>query len=228
MSTPRALALGLLLAQLLVSRVAAAPPAPDPAPARPPPAGLVRLDEAAPAVLVEPRYATAQNVTGAALPGYGAPAAWCRPELARALQAAAEALAAEGLGLRVYDAYRPARASAALVGWAQASGRADLLRDGYIASRSGHAHGHTVDLTLVDLGTGEPLDMGTPWDDFTPASHRGGVAGPAAAHRERLRAAMVAQGLVPYDKEWWHFRLPLSGTTPLDVPYGADEPLSPP
>jgi D-alanyl-D-alanine dipeptidase len=179
-------------------------------------------------VQVEPRYAAAQNVTGAPLPGYGAPEAWCRPELARALQAAAVDLADEGLGLRVYDAYRPARASLALVAWARAAGREDLLRDGYIASRSGHAHGHTVDLTLIDLASGAALDLGTPWDDFTPASHRGGVGGEAGARRERLRAAMVAQGLVPYDKEWWHFRLPLAGTAPLDLPYGAAEALSPP
>src|SRR5215210_4550945 len=77
---------------------------------------------------------------------------------------AERALLAQGLALEVFDAYRPVRATLAMVEWTHRVGRADLLRDGYIASRSRHNLGAAIDLTLVERDTGRELDMGTPFD----------------------------------------------------------------
>lgn len=189
-----------------------------------PPDGMVRLSEAITGIEIEPRYGTSDNFTGAPLPGYGAPQLWLKEPVARALAHVHAGLADQGLGLRVYDAYRPRRASEAMVAWTHRTDQAHLLRDGYIAARSGHNHGHTVDLTLVHRATGEAVDMGGAWDTFSAVSHHTGASGPAQEARETLRQAMVAAGFVPYDKEWWHFRFPLKGTVPLDLPYGCHEP----
>jgi D-alanyl-D-alanine dipeptidase len=80
-----------------------------------------------------------------------------------------------------------------------------LLRDGYIASQSRHNLGVAIDLTLVDRATGRELDMGTPFDTFSPAAHTANATGTAAANRARLTRIMEAQGFVNYDQEWWHF-----------------------
>jgi D-alanyl-D-alanine dipeptidase len=189
-----------------------------------PPAGFVVLDEALPGVRLDPRYASADNFTGAPLPGYGRPTLWALEAVAVALAQVRVDLAQDGLDIMIYDAYRPVRASRAMVAWTQRTGQGSLLVDGYIAPRSGHNHGHTVDLTLVHRDTGVPLDMGGAWDTFSEVSHVGSATGPAADHRKRLQAAMRAAGFRPYSKEWWHFRLPVGGTVPLDLPYGCEEP----
>lgn len=198
---------------------APAPPAPvPPAPSvGPPPDGLVDLRDD-PDLRFAIRYATDDNFTGAPLPGYEAPGAWMTPAAAEALGAVADDLAPAGLQLLVYDAYRPVRATEAMVAWTERVGRQDLVRDGYIAARSGHNRGHTVDLTLVDPD-GTPLDMGTPWDTFSAASHTENATGPALANRHRLRDAMVARGFRPYSKEWWHFGFRDPTAVPRDVPY---------
>lgn len=123
--------------------------------------------------------------------------------------------------MRVYDAYRPARASGEMVAWARAAGRESLLRDGYVAGHSNHARGNTVDVTL-ESAQGELLDMGTAWDTFSAESHYAAARGDAKAHRKTLRRAMVQAGFKPYAREWWHFTLPEpAGLQRLDVPYGS-------
>jgi D-alanyl-D-alanine dipeptidase len=155
------------------------------------------------------------------VPGYGVAAAWLREDAARALAAVQAELATEGLGLLVHDGYRPRRATEAMVRWAEASGRTDLLDDGWIARRSMHNVGDAVDLTLVDLATGAPLDMGSPYDAFVPRSRVRGVEGEPLDRRLRLRAAMERHGFVPYELEWWHFTIRRERRGPaLDVPYG--------
>src|SRR6185436_10974324 len=91
-----------------------------------------------PAIVVEMRYATANNFTGAPLPGYLANRAFLRREAATALARVERDLRPHGLGLKVFDAYRPVRATLAMVDWTQRVNRPDLLKDGYIASRSRH------------------------------------------------------------------------------------------
>ena len=208
------------------TQVQSVPADSPPVPAPPaPPAGFVDLRVVLAGACFTAGYAAADNFTGAPLPGYGAPGAWLLAEPAAALARAQAALAAEGLALQIFDAYRPRRASAAMVAWAHRSGRSDLLRDGYIARRSGHNHGHTVDLGLARPGLCEPLDMGTAWDSFDPASRTDRATGEARRNRQRLLRVMGAAGFRNYSAEWWHFSLPLAGTRARDVPYG---PLDPP
>ena len=85
----------------------------------------------------------------------------------------------------------------------------NLFRDGYIASRSSHSRGSTVDITLVRLSDGKELDMGTPFDFFSPRAWPSDtrVSAQAQANRARLSRAMRKRGFRPYDKEWWHFTL---------------------
>lgn len=184
-----------------------------------PPPGFVVLSEAVPGVVLDVRYATANNFTAAPLPGYVPGVLWVHRSTAAALVRAQASLAEAGYRLRVYDAYRPSRASVAMVDWAQASGRLDLLREGYVARRSNHARGNTVDVTLESMA-GELLDMGTPWDSFSSKSHYTAARGEPRSHRKTLREAMLGVGFKPYAREWWHFTLPEpTGLPRLDIPY---------
>lgn len=195
-------------------------PTPQPAPVAVPPPGLVDLQAAIPTLRLSIGYATAANFTGAPLPGYEVAAAWAHPALADALVEVDRALANDGLGLLVYDAYRPRRATDAMVAWTRANDRGDLLRDGYIAAKSQHSRGLAIDLTLVDRETGAPLDMGGVWDAFERSSAAFAAKGDALAHRRKLRERMTRQAFVPHDGEWWHFSLPHPTAPVLDVPYG--------
>jgi D-alanyl-D-alanine dipeptidase len=122
----------------------------------------------------------------------------------------------------VFDCYRPARAVAHFMRWARDLGdtrrkaqfypavdKRDLFTLDYIAARSGHSRGATVDIALVRLPSGNAIDMGTPFDWFDrqswPSDRSVGQA--AQANRALLAAAMMRRGFKPYDKEWWHFTL---------------------
>jgi D-alanyl-D-alanine dipeptidase len=163
------------------------------------------------------RYATHNNFTGRRLPGYERPRAMLRPSAAAALGRVQARLRTEGLGLKVFDAYRPVRATLAMVDWAERSGNRWVLDQGYVARRSGHNLGITVDLTLVDQRTGRELAMGTPFDTFSEAAHTANATGEVMENRMRLKRAMEAEGFVNYDQEWWHYRM-ASDPAPLDVP----------
>jgi D-alanyl-D-alanine dipeptidase len=178
---------------------------------------LVDVRRVDPSIRVEARYATRFNFTGAALPGYDAPRALLRREAALALGRVQAALRADGLGLKVYDGYRPVRATAAMVAWARRVRREDLLRDGYIAERSRHNLGLAVDCTLVELATGRELRMGTAFDTFSPASHTAAATGEEAANRQRLVRAMAAAGFANLAEEWWHFSFAVPDPVRFDV-----------
>lgn len=170
-------------------------------------------------IRTEIRYATRNNFTGRRLPGYERPLALMRPEPARALARVHARLRAEGLGLKVFDAYRPVRATLAMVDWAERSGNGWVLEQGYVARESGHNLGSTVDLTLVDLRSGRELDMGTAYDVFSDAAHTANATGRVLENRMRLVRAMEAEGFANFEKEWWHFRRP-GDYSRLDVPLG--------
>lgn len=185
------------------------------------PPGFVDASDVVPGLRLEIRYAGPQNFTGAPVDGYEAARCLLTRPAAEALGRVQAGLAADGLGLKVFDCYRPARASARFLAWARGPGeetgkaayyptilKADLFRRGYIGARSGHSRGSSVDLTLI-RADGTELPMGTPFDLFGPASGRAapGVGTAEKANRERLRRAMSAAGFVPYDREWWHFAL---------------------
>ena len=184
-----------------------------------PPKDFVALSSLGDGVAVDARYHTSNNFTGAPLPGYEAAELWVRAEVGAALKAAAAKLETQGLGLLVLDGYRPVRATQAMVDWTRRTQQGHLITNGYIASKSGHNHGHTVDLTLMTRADGKEVDMGSPFDHFGPESHHGASVSPEAAKaRVVLSEAMKAAGFRPYSKEWWHYRLPVAGTSPLDVP----------
>jgi D-alanyl-D-alanine dipeptidase len=166
---------------------------------------LVDVPRAAPGVRIEPRYATPYNFMGEVLPGYAAARVLLRREAADSLAAVAAELAPEGLGLKVFDGYRPVRATQAMVAWTRRTQREDLLRDGYIAERSRHNLGLAVDLTLVELTSGQELKMGTAFDTFSRAAHTANASGVAAANRQRLKRAMEAHGFRNLPEEWWHY-----------------------
>lgn len=186
------------------------------------PEGFVYLDEAAPAIRAEVRYAQADNFVGAPVDGYRAARIVLSRPAAAALRQAADTLAPFGLGLKVFDAYRPQSAVDHFVRWAadlqdsrtkaRYYPRVDkqyLFRDGYIAAKSGHSRGSTVDVTLVNLVDGRELPMGTPFDFFGLESwpdHK--HPDPAVrVNRALLQQVMVRSGFRPLKEEWWHFTL---------------------
>lgn len=176
------------------------------------------LSELASAIRQEMRYATVNNFTGAPLPGYGRPVALLRREAAAALGRVADRLAGQGLGLKVWDGYRPVRATLAMVEWCEREGRTDLLDNGYIARRSRHNQGVAVDLTLVRLDSGAELDMGTAYDHFDATAHTANATGQVAVNRRLLVDAMEAEGFVNYENEWWHFSFDVPEPVPFDLP----------
>jgi D-alanyl-D-alanine dipeptidase len=184
-----------------------------------PPEGWIDLRVTIPDAVFHIGYATNDNFTGAPLPGYGAPGAWLRTDAAAALKRASEALAKDDLRLVVFDAYRPRRASVAMVTWAEETKRTDLLRDGFISARSQHNRGVAVDVGLADRD-GKLLDMGTPWDFFGPEAATNAVGGPPGQRRKQLANAMRAAGFRPLAIEWWHFVFGKDNAQhELDVPY---------
>jgi D-alanyl-D-alanine dipeptidase len=177
---------------------------------------LVDVRQVDSSIRVDARYAGADNFTGAPLPGYEAPKALLRREAAAALGRVQRRLRSGGLGLRVFDGYRPVRATRAMVAWTERVGRPDLVDSGYIARRSRHNMGVAVDLTLVDLVTGTEVPMGTAFDAFTPAAHTANATGRIARYRRILVRAMASEGFTNYDQEWWHFSYPVEGAVPFD------------
>jgi D-alanyl-D-alanine dipeptidase len=179
---------------------------------------LVNVQSVDPTIVVELRYATANNFTGAPLPGYQANRAYLRREAGAALARVQRDLKPRGLSLKVFDAYRPVRATLAMVDWTERVHRPDLLKDGYIASRSRHNLGLAIDLTLIDLVTGQELQMGTPFDTFSAAAHTANAGGLAAVNRQKLKAAMEAEGFLNYDQEWWHYSFNVPNPLRFDRP----------
>ena len=190
--------------------------------ARPAQSPFVDAAAQVPGLVVDMRYAGANNFVGRPIAGYEAPRCLLTAEAARALRAAQAELARDGLGLKAFDCYRPVRAVADFVAWARDPSdvrmkaayypdfeKPDLFRLGYIAGNSAHSRGSTIDLTLARLADGTELDMGTPFDFFGPASAPGSPAVTAtqAGNRQRLRRAMIRAGFKPYAQEWWHFTL---------------------
>lgn len=168
-------------------------------------------------IAVDMRYRGTDNFTGAPLPGYEANRAFLHRDAARAFARVHRSLASQGLGLKVFDAYRPVRATLAMVAWTQRVGRESLVRDGYISDRSRHNLGVAVDCTLVDRATGRELDMGTPFDTFSSAAHTANATGVAAENRAKFVAAMKQEGFANYEQEWWHYSFVVQNPRRFDV-----------
>lgn len=192
-----------------------------PAPAQIPD-GFVDMGEFLADVQIEARYAGDGNFVGAPIDGYEAEKVLLTREAADALLAVQIELRQIGLGLKLFDGYRPQRAVDHFVRWAQDPeddvmksvyyphvDKSELFEQGYIAEQSGHSRGSAVDLTLVLLETGEELDMGTRWDFFDPRSAPANqeVSLQHQARRTLLQITMIKHGFEPLAEEWWHFKL---------------------
>jgi D-alanyl-D-alanine dipeptidase len=182
-------------------------------------AGLVDIHRYAPGVRVELVYAGPHNLTGRRLPGYCREWALLLDPAARDLARVQRRLRRRGLGLLVLDAYRPARASRALVRWAQRSGRGDLVGT-YIATRSRHNTGSAVDLTLIRYRDGKRLRMGSDYDDLSARAHTRNASGRVLRNRLVLEEAMERFGFTNYWREWWHYEHRVVGARYLDLTIG--------
>ena len=186
------------------------------------PSAFVVLADYVPAIIQEIRYYSTYNFIGDRIDGYEEPCAILTMEAARALKSVSNEMNVMGYRLKVFDAYRPAAAVKHFVLWGLEDtdirmkpffypdlDKEELFMKGYIASRSSHSRGSTVDLTLLDMKTGKELDMGSPFDYFSEVSHPDytGITKEQYENRMLLRNAMIRNGFEPYDCEWWHFTL---------------------
>ncbi|WP_067499445.1 M15 family metallopeptidase [Actinoplanes sp. TFC3] len=222
-----------------------------PAGVLPAPAGSAHRDFVAvsrtdPTIISDIRYATSHNFVGRRIDGYREPLCILTEQAATALGKAQRAVRKQGYSLKVYDCYRPQRAVNDFVKWAGDPGdqrmkrefypkvnKEVLFEEGYIAEKSGHSRGSTLDLTLVKLPPkpqpayrpGQPLvpctasvrkrfpdntiDMGTGYDCFDPLAHTldPRITGVPLANRLLLKRAMTAAGFTNYELEWWHYTL---------------------
>jgi zinc D-Ala-D-Ala dipeptidase len=208
------------------------------------PSSFVALDDVDPTILQDMRYRTGYNFVGRRIDGYREPVCLLERRAARALKRAQNRLSEQGYTLKVYDCYRPQRAVDHFVRWSE-NGSQRMKREfyprvdksrvfelGYIARRSGHSRGSTVDLTLVKTPPKEQpqwsreefglvrctaprkrrfpdnsINMGTSYDCFDTRSHTFNSRGRVRENRLLLRRTMDRVGFAPYDNEWWHFTL---------------------
>jgi D-alanyl-D-alanine dipeptidase len=181
-------------------------------------AGLVDVHRFGPGIALDIVYAGKDNITGRRLPGYCRAWALMLEPAARDLGRVQRYLRRRNRGLLVLDAYRPARATQALVRWAERTGRGHLVGT-YIARRSRHNLGSAVDLTLVRASDGKRLRMGR-YDALGPGAHTLDASGRVLRNRLALKAAMERFGFTNYWREWWHYEHRVLGTTYLDLPLG--------
>lgn len=188
------------------------------------PNGFVDLSEVIPELRYELAYAGSQNFVGSPIDGYRhGRRCIATSATATALRKVQEELLAQGLTIFIFDAYRPQRAVEHFLRWQgqpddvktkatyyPAVEKSALFELGYLAKRSAHSRGSTLDLTLCELaGSAHPLDMGTLFDFFGPESWPAfeGISPAQRANRDKLRSQMLKHGFLPHPMEWWHFTL---------------------
>ncbi|WP_372937810.1 M15 family metallopeptidase [Seonamhaeicola sp.] len=186
------------------------------------PKGFVYVNDIIPDLEVELRYYTENNFVGTRIDGYNANKLILTEETALALKLVHEDLQNNNLCLKVFDGYRPQSAVNHFIKWAKKLDdtinksifypdvkKIDLFREEYIAVRSGHSKGSTVDLTIIDANTGEPIDMGSVFDFFGKQSwvNYEQITDEQKANRQLLQNVMKKYGFKNYFKEWWHFTL---------------------
>ena len=186
------------------------------------PSGFVYLRDIDSTILEELRYFRSDNFIGSTIDGYDSASLVLSRSAAVALSQVQADLKRANKGLKIFDAYRPQKAVDHFVLWAQDPldtlmksefypniPKNELFKRGYIATRSGHTRGSTVDLTIVDLHTHKELDMGGPFDFFGVQSHHdhGQLTTEQRSNRAFLKSIMIKHGFRPYAKEWWHYTL---------------------
>lgn len=186
------------------------------------PEGFVHVSDVIPDLEIELRYFTKNNFVGKRIDGYNSNKLILTKETAGALKLVHEDLQNQNLCLKVYDGYRPQRAVNHFISWAKDLNdtinkstfypdvdKLNLFKEEYIAARSGHSKGSTVDLTIIDANTGKGMDMGSVYDFFGVESwvNFDGITVKQKANRLLLQEVMAKYGFKNYPKEWWHFTL---------------------
>lgn len=184
--------------------------------------GFGFVDEHVPGIRWDAKYATWDNFTGKPVDGYLSNRIVGTRALCSALERAQRMARERGFGLLLWDGYRPQRAVECFVRWSRQPDdrltkarhyprieRSEMFVRGYVAARSGHTRGSTVDLTLYHLSSGELAEMGGHHDLMDPVSHHGaaGISEAAAHNRAELCSVMESSGFARYDREWWHYTL---------------------
>jgi D-alanyl-D-alanine dipeptidase len=186
------------------------------------PKGFVYIDDIIPDISIELRYAGNNNFIGQRIEGYESRRCIITADAAYALKSAQNDLKLFGLGLKIYDAFRPQRAVDHFIKWANDTTdikmkeqyypsvrKSELFENGYISRKSGHSRGSTVDLTLIDLASDIEIDMGSPYDFFDEKSNPlySEISAQQKANRLLLNWVITEYGFIPSSNEWWHFTL---------------------
>jgi D-alanyl-D-alanine dipeptidase len=184
--------------------------------------GFSYLSEVDESIQQELRYFSSNNFIGKKIDGYKKNTIIISNAAANALKKVQAELKQMGLSLKVYDAYRPQQSVDHFVRWAKKLNdtlmkqsyypticKSDLFQLGFIASKSGHTRGSSVDLSIVEIKTNKEIDMGSSYDFFGATSHsfHKKLSSRQEKNRMLLRNIMIKNGFKPYDKEWWHYTL---------------------
>lgn len=183
---------------------------------------FVFVDEVVSGIRWDAKYATGDNFTGRLVDGYSVNRIVGTTALCAALKKAREKAASLGFDLFLWDGYRPQRAVERFLRWSREPedgrtkprhypniDRTEMVELGYVAAKSGHSRGSTVDLTLYQVATGELADMGGDHDLMDALSHHGapGTTDIQTRNRQHLCSIMEDSGFRRYDSEWWHYTL---------------------
>jgi|TARA_B110001454_G_scaffold64950_1_gene63092 D-alanyl-D-alanine dipeptidase len=186
------------------------------------PKNFVYLEDIVPSIRIELRYFSNNNFIGKPIDGYNSNSLIITEETAKSLKKIQQELLQKELSLKIFDGYRPQKAVDHFVRWVQVLKdtlmkaqfypkvkKNNLLKNGYIAERSGHSRGSTIDLTIISNKTGKALDMGSAYDFFGIQSHPlyQNISKKQKNNRMLLRNTMLNHGFTPYENEWWHFTL---------------------
>lgn len=186
------------------------------------PNSFVNLKEQIPNLEIDLRYYGSHNFLGRPVKGYEANKVFISKEAGSALVQIQKELNAQGLGIKVFDTYRPQQAVNNFKEWALDIAdtaakkefypdvdKRNLFKLGYIAEKSGHSRGSTIDLTIINLKDKKELDMGTGFDYFGEPSHHdySNLSPQQKANRKLLKDIMEKHGFKSIEEEWWHYTL---------------------
>lgn len=186
------------------------------------PKSFVYLKDIAPSIRIELRYFSNNNFIGKPIDGYNSNSLVITEQTAKYLKKIQQELLRKELSLKIFDGYRPQQAVDHFVRWAKVLNdtimkaqyypkvkKKNLFKKGYIAEKSGHSRGSTIDLTIINIKADEALDMGSEYDFFGIQSHPlyKNISKKQKKNRMLLREIMLDNGFKPYENEWWHFTL---------------------